>query len=88
MERVLGLVGFGLGASIGTSLVRAASGGIRPLAREVIKAGLAVGDAVSGPGTGARETLNDLRAEVAAVRESAARTRESARPRRIAIARD
>jgi hypothetical protein len=88
VEGVLGLVGFSLGASIGMSLVRAASGGVRPFAREVVRAGLAVGDAVSGLAGGARTTLGDLRAEVAAERDATARGREPAAPQRIVIARD
>jgi len=79
MEEVLGIVGFGLGASLGMSIVRTAGGGLRPLLRGVMKAGIAVGDAVADLTAEARASVDEARAEAAAQRDAAA-------PQRIVIA--
>jgi hypothetical protein len=81
VEEVLGLLGFSLGATVGMSLVRGVSGGMRPMMVKLFKAGLAAGDVARGAATRvgtsvssataeARENLGDLRAEARAEREA------------------
>jgi hypothetical protein len=100
MEGFLGFLGFSLGASLGIAAVRTLGGGVRPILREAIKAGLIVGEtarsagaragqAVSGATADARDSLGDLHAEARAER-AATRAREtrSREPRKILIAKD
>jgi hypothetical protein len=56
MEAIAGALGFGLGATLGVGAARAVGGSLRPVAREVIRAGLVVGDTVRAAGERARET--------------------------------
>ena len=100
MEEVLAVMGFGVGASLGMGIVRALSGGVRPVVKEVIKAGMAVSDfgraASSGVGEKASavkaetgERLQELHAEAVAERGATkSRGRTTAGPRKIAIAKD
>lgn len=57
MEGAFGFIGFSLGASLGMAIVRTATGGLRPLMKGAIKAGLAVGDTVQGVGRQAGDAL-------------------------------
>jgi hypothetical protein len=100
MEGVLEVLGFGVGASIGMTVIRAATGGLRPALREVIKAGLTVTDAaqalvshtsarVTTAASEAKETVTDLHEEAKAERAAAPRrARADAKPRKIEIAKE
>lgn len=96
MEELLGIVGFGIGASLSMAALRAVGSGARPVLREVMKAGIVATDAVrsaaSNAGgtlsqltTEARESVADLRAEVRAERDV---VRTPAEPQKIVIARE
>lgn len=96
MEEVLGVLGFGLGASVGMGIVRGLGGGARPVLVQLFKAGIAAGEmtraaatragsAMSSATAEARENLNDLRAEAASER-NADRTPRTG-PRKIEIVR-
>lgn len=96
MEQVLSILGFSLGASVGMGIVRGLGGGARPLLVQLFRAGIAAGEmtriaasragsTVSGATAEARESLNDLRAEAAAERETARARRRG--PRKIEIVR-
>jgi len=91
VEAIIGVIGFSLGASLGMGAVRAVGGGLRPVARRAIRAGLAAGDAFQAAGGRARETVADLTAEAraeAAQARGTTRTRRSGReaPQKIAVA--
>lgn len=97
MEEVVGILGFGLGASLGAGVVRAVGGGLRPLLRETLKAGITVGegarsamaragDAVASATAEMREGWEDLRAEAMAERAAAReQTPPGTEPRKIEI---
>lgn len=95
MEEIVGFLGFSLGVTLAGGVVRSLSGGLRPLARGAIKAGLMAtdmvtstvakaGSAVAGTAAEARENLGDLRAEAKA---GEAQPSDTA-PRQIIIARE
>jgi hypothetical protein len=89
VEEIVGVVAFGLGASLGMGAVRAAGRGFRPALKEVVKAGVTVTDAVASVTAEARESLSDLKAEAMAERAGKRPpARRSAAPRRIAVARE
>lgn len=74
MEGLLAFIGFSVGASLGTAVVRGVGPVLRPLAMGVVQAGMALGDAartgvsslgdtVGGAAGSARENLSDITAE-------------------------
>jgi hypothetical protein len=74
MEGLLAFVGFSVGASLGTAVVRGVGPVLRPLGVGAVQAGLALGDAartgvsslgnaVAGAAGTARENLSDITAE-------------------------
>ena len=80
MESLMSGLGFGLGMSVGVGAARFIGRGLRPIAREALRAGLIVGDtarsAVSAAGSAVanvtaetRGGLSDLYAEARAERE-------------------
>jgi len=102
VEGILAFLGFSFGASLGVGAVRMAGGGPKAAARELIRAGLAVGEAVQSVANQAVELASDLAAEAeqtagelrdeardeAKRPRSAASRRRTAEPRRIQIARE
>jgi hypothetical protein len=52
METVLEFLGFSVGASLVIGVARSLSGGLRPLLRGTMKAGLAAADAISSTAAG------------------------------------
>jgi hypothetical protein len=79
MEEVLGFVGFSLGASLSVSVTRSLGEGVRPMVRNVLKAGIRAWDAAAGASAAVRE-------ELAAAGDEAARE-AGTKPRKIVIAR-
>lgn len=77
MDTVLEFLGFSVGASLGIGVVRSLSGGLRPLLRGTMKAGLAAVDAVSSTAASAS------RGAASAVPDTGADNNE---PRQIIIA--
>lgn len=99
MEGLLALVGFSVGASLGTAVVRGVAPVLRPLATGAVQAGMALGDAartgvstlgstVAGAAGSAKENLSDITAEVK--QERAAKSGgdgQDSTPQRIEVAR-
>ncbi len=88
MEELIGLVGFGLGASLGAGLVRSVSGGGRSTLRQVFKVGIQTWDAVAGAGgvrSGSAKQTELVMPDHDAPR-SHPRSRRRSEPQRIAIA--
>ncbi len=90
MEELIGLVGFGLGASLGAGLVRSVTGGGRSTLRQAFKMGIQAWDAVAaGASTGPSQELeSDLVLPGSAPPGRPARSRRRSEPQRIAIARE
>jgi hypothetical protein len=88
MEELIGLVGFGIGASLGAGLVRSVSGGGRSTLRQVFKVGIQAWDAVGGAsGAGSRSAKeSELVMPDHDAASSRARSRRRSEPQRIAIA--
>ncbi len=63
MGALLGILGFGVGASLGIGAVGAVSGGLRPLLRGAVKAGIAVTETVQSVAASACETIAETAAE-------------------------
>src|SRR5258708_5331527 len=75
MEEILAVVGFGIGASLGVNLVKAVGRGLRPVAIDVIRAGLAAGDAV---GSAAEQVRSSVAESAAEARQQAEQVRNEA----------
>jgi len=89
VEEVLAFVGFALGASLGSGLVRSMSSGPRLMLRGALRTGIQVWDGMASATAGGRQGLADVHAEVLAERSTvpAKRPRRTS-ARKIAIARE
>jgi hypothetical protein len=87
MEEVVGFLGFSLGVAVAGSLVRSFSGGLRPVAKSVIRAGIVATDAVTATATRAGSAVAGMAAEARDEGAGAATDRD-ATPRQIIIARE
>ncbi|MBV9355170.1 MAG: hypothetical protein JO023_06530 [Chloroflexi bacterium] len=88
MEELIGVVGFGLGASLGAGLVRSLTGGGRSSLRQAFKVGIQAWDAMAGA-RGARSKSTKASELVMPGHEVPAtqpRTRRRSEPQRIVIA--
>ena len=88
MEELIGLVGFGLGASLGAGLVRSVTGGGRSTLRQAFKVGIQAWDAVAGAGGARSESARE--SELVMPDHDAStthrRSRRRSEPQRIVIA--
>jgi hypothetical protein len=74
--RLLSGVIWGAGAGIALSVLKGDGSGLRPIAKTLVKTSLSAADLFRSASAGARDQLNDLRAEV-----QAERTAEAASPK-------
>lgn len=88
MEEILGILGFSLGASIGTGAVRSVAGGSRPVLREAFKTGIRAWDMLAGASASARAGLTSVRDDARTDRKATPSRTRSTAPRKIVIARD
>ena len=63
LERVVTLFIFGVGAAVGLQAAKAAGGGVRPVAREAVRAGLAATETLRSAATAAGRALAEVAEE-------------------------
>jgi hypothetical protein len=52
MEEIIGFMGRAVGVSLGVGAIKAVSGGLRPILRDVVRAGVVVGEGVQAVAAG------------------------------------
>jgi hypothetical protein len=96
MDEIIGFMGRAVGVSLGVGAIKAVSGGVRPILRDVVRAGVVIGEGVQAVAAGtlglvagaALEANQELSKERNRARRGENSGKQGGETRKIAIVKD